>query len=97
MQKIKNVTELKSAIQQLEYRSRNELVLLKRELFNTYESLKPINIIKSTLKEFYLAPDLKATILKTVINIATGFVARKIFINKRPNIITKLLGLGYNY
>ncbi len=92
MQKITNITGLKSAIQQLEYKSINELALLKKELFNTCESLRPINIIKSTLKEFYSAPDLKATILKAVISITTGFVARKIFIGRSPSITTKLLG-----
>jgi len=102
MQKITNIAELKSAIQHLEYSRANELVLLKNELLDTCESLKPINIIKSTLKEVYTAPDLKATILKTVISITTGFVARKIFINKSPNMITKLLGFimekaGSNY
>ena len=92
MQKITNIIELKSAIQQLEYKREIELILLKKEVFSTCENLKPINIIKNTLKEAYLAPDLKATILKTVLSISTGFVARKIFLGKNPTIITKLLG-----
>jgi len=92
MQKIKGIMDLKSAIQQLEYTQAMEWGLLKEQIIDTCENLKPINIIKDTLKEAYSTPDFKAIILKTIINFTTGFIARKAFIGKSPNILIKLLG-----
>jgi hypothetical protein len=92
MQKIITITDLKGAIQQLEFEQAAELVLLKEQLLYTCESLKPINLIKSTLKEAYSAPDFKTNIVKTIIGIASGFVAKKVFIGKTHNPIKKLAG-----
>ncbi len=92
MQKITTITDLKEAIQQLEFEQATELTLLKEQLLYTCESLKPINLIKSTLKEAYSAPDFKTSIAKTIIGVATGFVAKKVFIGKTYNPIKKLAG-----
>jgi hypothetical protein len=92
MQKITTITDLKEAIQQLEYEQATELALLKEQLLDTCESLRPINLIKSTFKEAYSAPDFKTTIVKAIIGMATGFVAKKVFIGKTNNPIKKLAG-----
>ena len=68
------------------------MALLKEQLLDTCESLKPINLIKSTLKEAYSAPDFKTNIVKTVIGIATGFVAKKVLIGNTHNPIKKIAG-----
>ena len=62
--KIKNETDsLNEAIILLEGKRAKELELLK-ELFNSgYESLKPINLIKSTFKEVSSSPEIKNNIL----------------------------------
>ncbi len=92
MEKITTVADLKSAIQQLEYKQAIELVLLKEQFYTTYESLKPINIIRNKFKEMILAPDFKTNLVNSAIGLATGFVAKKVFVGKTHNPLTKLLG-----
>lgn len=93
MEKIITTADLKIAIQQLEQKQADELVLLKAQFHTTYENLKPINIIKNTFKEIISAPDLKTNIVNSVIGLATGFAAKKVFIGKTHNPLTKLAGV----
>lgn len=93
MQKIATVTDLKAAIQQLQYQQAIEHALLKEQLLITCEGLKPINIIKRTFKEAITVPDLKTNIVNTAIGLTTGFVAKKILIGKTNNPLTKLFGI----
>jgi|ERR1035437_37823 hypothetical protein len=66
--------------------------LLKEHFHQTYESLKPVNIIKGTFKEMFSAPDLKTNIVDAAIGITTGFVAKKVFTGRSHNPLTKLFG-----
>ena len=56
---ITNITELNAAILLLENKQAQEAILLKEQFNLTYESIKPINFIRSTLKELVTAPDFK--------------------------------------
>lgn len=67
--------------------------LLKEHFHRTYESLKPLNIIKNTFKEFISVPDLKTNVVNAAIGITTGFVAKKVFTGKLHNPLTKFFGL----
>ena len=92
MEKINTVTDLKKAIHQLEHRQSVELGLLKDQVLLTYENLKPINILKNSLKNAISSPDLKNNIINTALGVTTGFVAKKIAVGNTHNPITKLLG-----
>ena len=92
MQNITTSVELKNAIQILEVEQEFKLQLLKEQFYLTYESLKPINILRSTLKDITLSPNLNENILDTVIGLATGYLSKKIFIGASGNIIRKLFG-----
>lgn len=65
---------------------------LKQHFRETYESLKPINIIKNTFKQATSSPGLKTDLVNTTIGLASGFIAKKLFIGNSSNLITKLLG-----
>ena len=93
MNSITTATELKSAIQQLEYKQAEDLHILKEDLRNTYESFKLINIIKSTFKEVIAVPDLKTTVINAAIGLTTGIVAKKLIIGKTINPLRKLFGI----
>ncbi|MBL0183384.1 MAG: hypothetical protein IPP96_14260 [Chitinophagaceae bacterium] len=93
MQKISSRAELKAAIQELEGKLDNEWPLLKKDFFNTYESLKPINIFKSTLKEAIASPGLKTDVINGAIGLTTGILAKKVILGKTLNPLTKLLGI----
>jgi hypothetical protein len=93
MGKIKTTSELKNAIQQLEIEQSTQFVLLKDEFYFVCERLKPINIIKDTLKEAYSAVDIKATITDNFLGVGSGLIAKKIILGKANNPVTRFLGL----
>ncbi len=66
--------------------------LLKIHFQQTYESLKPLNLIMSTIKQVISGAELKGSLVDTVMGYASGFVAKKIIIGKTHNPFTKLLG-----
>ena len=60
MQKTDPKAALKTAILQLEDEQRKEWPLLKKEFLNTSESLRLINVFKSTLKEAMVMTGLRS-------------------------------------
>lgn len=93
MQKITSTIELKAAIQQLETNQAYEEKLLKKEFNATMESLKPINLLKNSIREVRHSPDLKGDILNAAIGLATGFLGKKILVCATNNPLKKLLGV----
>ena len=93
MKPITTSADLKLAIQQLEQQQTNDLQLLKEEYNKTYESFKPINIIKSSFKELVAAPDLKTDVINAAVGLAAGIVTKKLMIGKTINPFKKLLGI----
>jgi hypothetical protein len=91
MEKIRTVSELKNAIKQLEYEQSVQLLLLKEEFHIVCEKLKPVNIIKDTLKDS--VPDIKTSITNSFLGVASGLLTRKIILGKTNNPITRTLGL----
>jgi hypothetical protein len=83
---LKQLILVKTAEQKAEGR------LLKDQFQITYEILKPVNIIKSTLKEVIAGPDPNTSLIDSGLGYITGFLARKILIGKTNNPVTKLLG-----
>jgi hypothetical protein len=92
MQNKNPTAELKNAIQLLEAEQAIKGQLLKEQFYITYESLKPINILKSTLKEAATSPYLIENILGSAVGLATGYVSKKIVVGASANIIRKLIG-----
>lgn len=92
MEKITNTTDLKAAIQHLEYKQAGEWSLLKKELFIAAEELKPASIIKNTFKEMAGTLGAKPNIVNAAIGLTTGIVAKKIVTGKTNNPLKKLLG-----
>ncbi len=92
MQKITTAAELKTAIRELEYRQAHEWSSLKAEFLTTCESLKPVNLIKSTFNELTATPDLKGDMLNTTLSLAAGYLSRKVVAGTTNNPLKKLLG-----
>ncbi len=92
MHKITTALDLKSAIQELEDKQAVELILLKKQLLSTYESLKPVNIVKNSFKELISVLDLKKGVANAAVGISTGIITRKILFGKVNNPLIKLLG-----
>jgi len=92
MQNITNKAQLKNAILLLEAERAVNGQILKEQFYLTYESFKPINIIKGTLKDIASSPYLVDNILGTTMGLATGYISKKIIVGSSGNMIRKLLG-----
>jgi hypothetical protein len=92
MGKITSVAELKSAIELLEVEHALKGQLLKEQVYLTYESLKPINVLRRTLKELTSSPYLIDNIPGTIMGLASGYLSKKLFTGGSGNIFRKLLG-----
>ncbi len=92
MNKITNTTQLNQAIVLLEAQQTLDGFLLKEQFKMTYESLRPINLVKSTLKELASAPDFKNDLLNTTLSLAVGYLSKKLAIGTTHNPIKQLLG-----
>ena len=92
MKKITTLIELKEEILLLEAEHTNNTIALKEEFKLTYYSLKPLNLIKDTLKELTTVPDFKLGLVNSTIGIGAGYVAKKAVIGTTQNPIKKLLG-----
>jgi hypothetical protein len=92
MEKITSAAGLKNAILLLEADQVIQGQVLKEQFYFTYESFKPVNLIKSTLKDLASSPNLIDNILATAIGLATGFLSKKLFVGSSGNLFRKLLG-----
>lgn len=92
MGEIHTEADLRAAIEQLEIKQAAEGQQLKEQFRLTYESVKPINLIKSTFKEAAQSTDLKNNILNTALGLTTGFVSKIVFVGLSGSPIKKLLG-----
>ena len=69
-----------------------EFESLKEQFHITYESFKPINIIKSTFHEITTSPEIKNDILSNTIGITAGYLTKKVIFGASHNPLKKLLG-----
>ena len=92
MEKINSTAQLKAAIFDLETRQNNEGKILKEQYIVAYESIKPVNLIKSTFKEVAASPDLKDELLNTSIGLAAGYLSKMLFQGASHSPLRKLFG-----
>ena len=92
MQKPDASTSLKQLILEKESEMELQQILLKAQFRLTFESLKPINIIKNTLKQVVTSPEIKTSIINSAIGFISGFVAKKLFVGGSNNPLKKMGG-----
>jgi hypothetical protein len=92
MQNITSSAGLKNAIQLLEVEQAVNGQLLKEQFHLAYESLKPVNLLKGTLKDIAFSPYLIDYILGTAMGLATGYLSKKIAVSASGNMLRKLFG-----
>ena len=93
MTKQNAVITLKESIRLLEIRQAEEGKILKDQFRITYESLKPINLIKNSIKELANSAEIKNSLFETIVSLVSGYLTQKIIINSKSNIFMKLLGI----
>lgn len=92
MQKITSISALKDAIGQLEEKQTASKQLFKTQLQLTVESLRPINLLRSTINEAFSSPDFINSVLGAAVGQTAGYVSKKVVVGRTRNPIRKLFG-----
>ena len=92
MQKINTGAELREAIILLEIKRAEEEKALREQLHLTYESMKPINIIKSTYHEVAASENLKDNLVNTSVGLVLGYLSKTLFESVSHSPVRKLIG-----
>jgi hypothetical protein len=87
-----NTASLKVAIYKLEQRQIEQKELLIEQFHETYESLRPLNIIKNEFKRITGSSETKNNVVNAAIGLGAGFLSKKIFLGGSPNILKRLFG-----
>src|SRR5674476_134225 len=92
MQKITSTAGLKQTIQLLEAENAANRKLLKEQFVNTYESFKPVSLLRSTLHDISSSPNMVENILGTALGLGAGYLSRSILPGVTAMRFGKLLG-----
>lgn len=92
MEEINSSSDLRAAILVLETKRNKEAILLKKEFHHAYELMKPINLIKSTVKEVGQSQDLKNNLINTAIGLTAGYISKALFEGVSHSPLRKLVG-----
>lgn len=69
-----------------------ELVLLKEQFHEVYDSFKPANIIKNVFHDLTSPADIKDDMVSNAIGVGTGMLSKKLLTGSSDNPIRKVLG-----
>jgi len=65
-----------------------------REQFSvTYESLKPVNVLKNIIQDLTSPSELKESLLQTTTSLFAGYLSRKIVVRSSKNPFLRLAGI----
>jgi len=92
MQTILTQADLRAAIVELEIRQEAEAILLKEQALLTYESIKPINLIKNLFNESAESTELKGGLVNSTIGISAGVLSKFMFQGFTGGPIRKIVG-----
>lgn len=70
-----------------------ELQSLKDQFFHTYESLKPVNLIKKTFHDVASSAEIREELITNAIGLASGYLTKKVIVGTSENPFRKILGL----
>ncbi len=90
---INNAIQLREAIAILKAETEVNKKILIEQFHNTYNSLKPVNIIKSAFAKITSLPVVASQVIDTSIGLGAGVLSKKILVGTSGNIFKKIFGL----
>ena len=93
MEKQTAAEALKESIRLLEIRQEQEGEELKAQFKATYESLKLVNIVKSSIKDITESVEIKNSLFESIVSVLSGYVTKKLMISSKSNPFMKIVGL----
>lgn len=91
MNPIDEIQQLNLMIRKKEQEHKAEGLLLVGDFKETYESLRPINILKSTLKEVVVMPGITTTLTTAAVGMVLRYVAKKVTGEGKSNSFLNIL------
>lgn len=85
-------SSLDAAILALEKQQKAEALLLKTEFYQAVDSLRPINLIKSTFQQVTHSGELKGDFVNTAVALGAGFVSKKAYVGFSHSPLRKMIG-----
>ncbi len=95
--KIANTTELDTAIKRLERKIKLQEVELQDQFHAILVSLKPTNILRTTIHEVQESPELKHNLFKVALGLGAGYFSRKMVVGKSAGLVKKALGTALQF
>ena len=92
MENISAHDALKARILNLEIQRDQEELELKAEFSELMEALKPVNLIRSTIKDVAASPDIRNHVLDSLMGMAMGYLSKKVVIGSTHNPLKRILG-----
>ena len=92
MEAIYTIDELNQKIKQLENRQDTEWDLIKEEIEDIKDNLKPINLIRNTVEEINETIGFKSHLVQSAISIGIGFLAKKLVVGKTHSTFKNIFG-----
>ncbi|HLP19906.1 MAG TPA: hypothetical protein VK174_06375 [Chitinophagales bacterium] len=82
MEKIDNAEQLRQAIEALEKTQQAEANGVKTQMHEVYESVRPVNLIKGTLKDIGESAEIKDSLLRIPVAMVSAYVNKQL--SKEP-------------
>lgn len=92
METLYSVDALRNAIELLSIEQAEKEQQLKEEFFLVYESIKPVNLLKRTIKDFGTSPWLIEDMLVTTLGLATGYTSKRFIVGTSTSFLRRLIG-----
>lgn len=83
---------LKRAITHLQKRQTEEGKLVKEQFLITYESLKPVNVVRRMFSDLIDQSDMRSSLLQSVSGMVSGYLTNLLVARFSPNRFVRFLG-----
>ncbi|MEO8110998.1 MAG: hypothetical protein ABI594_13230 [Ginsengibacter sp.] len=97
LEKVANTTELTTAINRLKRKVELQEADIQAQIHTIMVSLKPTNLLKTTIHEVQESTELKHNLFKVALGLGAGYFSRKLVVGKSAGLVKKALGTALQY
>ncbi len=97
LEKVANTTDLDTAIKRLKRKAELQETDIQDHIHTILVSLKPTNLLKTTIHEVQESTELKHNLFKVALGLGAGYFSRKMVVGKSAGLVKKALGTVLQY
>ncbi len=97
LEKVANTNQLTTAINRLERKVKLQEADIQDHVHTILVSLKPTNLLKTTIHEVQESTELKHNLFKVALGLGAGYFSQKMVIGKSAGLVKKALGTALQY